>query len=308
MIELRQVTKRYGASPPVLHDIDLHVAAGELVILIGPSGCGKSTLLRLVNRLIEPTSGTILVGGRDTANVDPVELRRGMGYVIQSIGLFPHLTVFENVEVVPSITGAPKVKRRERARALLSEVGLEPDAFGRRYPRELSGGQQQRVGIARALAADPAVLLMDEPFSAVDPLTRGALQEQFLHLKRTIGKTILFVTHDIDEAVKLGDRVCLLGEGRVQQYDTPDVLLRRPANAFVASFVGEDRELKRLSRMTARDLMRAGDKFVGRTVPATLAAHLALGRLLGEDGELGVTDEQGRVIGSLSLADFGRRA
>ncbi|PYE51131.1 ABC transporter ATP-binding protein [Deinococcus yavapaiensis] len=308
MIELRNVTKRYGTSPPVLENIDLHVAQGELVILIGPSGCGKSTLLRLVNRLIEPTSGTILIGGQDTASVDPVELRRGIGYVIQSIGLFPHLTIFENVEVVPSITGVSKAKRREGARELLSRVGLEPDTFGGRYPRELSGGQQQRVGIARALAADPAVLLMDEPFSAVDPLTRDALQEQFLHLKRTIGKTIVFVTHDIDEAVKLGDRVCVLGEGRVQQYDTPQVLLHRPANSFVASFVGEDRELKRLSKLTARDVMRSTSGSFERTVPATLAAHLALSKLLGADGELGVTDEHGRVIGSLQLTDFGQRA
>ena len=307
MIEFLNVTKSFGG-PAVLHDISLTVPRGELVILIGPSGCGKSTLLRLVNRLLEPTSGDIRVGGVSVLEQDPVALRRRLGYVIQSVGLFPHLTVQENVELVPSISGVAREARAARARELLSLMGLEPGQYAGRYPRQLSGGQQQRVGIARALAADPEYLLMDEPFSALDPVTRTHLQEQFLTLKREIGKTILFVTHDVDEAVRLGDRICVLGAGAVQQYAPPEEVLRRPANDFVASFVGEGRELRRLGLRPVRAVMRpgAGSAEALGTVGADLPADQALSRLLGAgDGVLNVVDAGGAVVGTLRLADFG---
>lgn len=307
MIEFLNVTKSFGG-PAVLHDISLTVPRGELVILIGPSGCGKSTLLRLVNRLLEPTSGDVRVGGVSVLEQDPVALRRRLGYVIQSVGLFPHLTVQENVELVPSISGVAREARAARARELLSLMGLEPGQYAGRYPRQLSGGQQQRVGIARALAADPEYLLMDEPFSALDPVTRAHLQEQFLTLKREIGKTILFVTHDVDEAVRLGDRICVLGGGAVQQYAAPEEVLRRPANDFVASFVGEGRELRRLGLRPVRAVMRpgAGSAEALGTVAADLPADQALSRLLGAgDGVLNVVDAGGAVVGTLRLADFG---
>ena len=307
MIEFLNVTKSFGG-PAVLHDISLTVPRGELVILIGPSGCGKSTLLRLVNRLLEPTSGDIRVGGVSVLEQDPVALRRRLGYVIQSVGLFPHLTVQENVELVPSISGVAREARAARARELLSLMGLEPGQYAGRYPRQLSGGQQQRVGIARALAADPEYLLMDEPFSALDPVTRAHLQDQFLTLKREIGKTIVFVTHDVDEAVRLGDRICVLGGGAVQQYAAPEEVLRHPANDFVASFVGEGRELRSLGLRPVRAVMRPGAAAMGAlgTVSADLPADQALSRLLGAgDGVLNVVDAGGAVVGTLRLADFG---
>ena len=310
MIEFENVSKHFGG-PAVLDGVSLTVPGGELVILIGPSGCGKSTLLRLVNRMLDPSGGRVLVGGEDVAQADPVALRRRIGYVIQSVGLFPHLTVQENVELVPSVTGVPAPARAARARELLALMGLEPGAFSGRYPKQLSGGQQQRVGIARALAADPAYLLMDEPFSALDPITRANLQEQFLTLKREIGKTILFVTHDVEEAVRLGDRVCLLNAGKVAQYGTPDELLRSPASDFVASFLGEDRELRRLGLRRVSEVMRPGSgpgvSEAGR-IGAGETADRALSRLLGQgEGALAVVDEGGQVVGSLSLSDFGAR-
>ena len=307
MIEFQNVTKTFGG-PAVLQDISLTVPGGELVILIGPSGCGKSTLLRLINRLLEPTAGDIRVGGVSVLAQDPVALRRRLGYVIQSVGLFPHLTVQENVELVPSISGVGRGARAARARDLLALMGLEPGQYAGRYPRQLSGGQQQRVGIARALAADPEYLLMDEPFSALDPVTRAHLQDQFLTLKREIGKTIVFVTHDVDEAVRLGDRICVLGGGAVQQYAAPEEVLRHPANDFVASFVGEGRELRSLGLRPVRAVMRpgaAGAAALG-TVSADLPADQALSRLLGAgDGVLNVVDAGGAVVGTLRLADFG---
>jgi osmoprotectant transport system ATP-binding protein len=316
MIEFERVSKSYQNGVPVLKEISLSVARGELVVLVGPSGCGKSTLLRLVNRMIEPTAGRILIGGKDSAELDPVTLRRGIGYVIQSIGLFPHMTILENVEVVPSILGTPKETRRERARALLRTVGLEPDTYGARYPRSLSGGQQQRVGIARALAADPEVMLMDEPFSAVDPITRESLQDEFLRIKQAIGKTIVFVTHDIDEAIKIGDRVCVLNAGTVQQFDTPEALLRAPANAFVADFLGEDRALKRLSTLSVDALMRpllsstasslAPDPSLP-TLHTGSSARDALSKLLEtRSRELRVVNASGAAVGVIALEDFNR--
>ena len=255
-VEFRHVTKRYApGGPPAVDDLSLTVPAGEVAVLVGPSGCGKTTSLKLVNRLVEPTSGQVLIDGRDVATEDPVRLRRGIGYVIQQVGLFPHLTVGENVAVVPALLGWPDRRRRERTEELLALVGLEPSGYLSRYPHELSGGERQRVGVARALAADPPLLLMDEPFGAVDPIVRERLQNEFLRLQGELGKTVLFVTHDIDEAIKLGDRVAVMAHGgRIAQYAPPEELLARPASDFVARFVGSDRGLKRLSLMRVRDL------------------------------------------------------
>ncbi|HEX7105880.1 MAG TPA: betaine/proline/choline family ABC transporter ATP-binding protein, partial [Acidothermaceae bacterium] len=248
MIRLDRVTKRYPGGTVAVAELSLDVPRGGLVMLVGPSGCGKTTTLKMVNRLIEPTGGRIFLDGQDVTHTDPVRLRRRMGYVIQQVGLFPHRTVLDNVATVPELLGWDAKRRKARAIELLELVGLEPKRFAKRYPHQLSGGQQQRVGVARALAADPPVLLMDEPFGAVDPIARDRLQSEFLRLQREVRKTVLFVTHDIEEAVRLGDRIAVLSQGgRLEQYDTPAVLLGTPANPFVADFVGSDRGLKRMS-------------------------------------------------------------
>ena len=255
MITLDHVTKRYGNGHVAVQDLSLDVGEGEIAVLVGPSGCGKTTTMKMVNRLIEPSSGTISVGGDDVGGVDAVGLRRRIGYVIQHVGLFPHQTVATNVATVPRLLGWDRRKRADRVNDMLELVGLQPSVYGDRYPHQLSGGQQQRVGVARALAADPPVLLMDEPFGAIDPITRDRLQQEFLNLQAELRKTILFVTHDINEAVRMGDRIALLADGGVlQQYDTPDKILGQPANDFVADFVGEDRGLKRLSATPLRDI------------------------------------------------------
>jgi osmoprotectant transport system ATP-binding protein len=248
VLELREVTKRYSrVGPPAVDGLSLTVPAGEVCVLIGPSGCGKTTALKMINRLIEPTSGEILIDGNGVRSRDPSELRREIGYVIQQVGLMPHLTVSANVATVPRLLKWDKARTRARTRELLELIGLDPDEFGDRYPAQLSGGQQQRVGLARALAADPPVMLMDEPFSAVDPITRERLQNDFLRLQRTVAKTVVFVTHDIDEAVKMADRIALMRDGHLIQYATPAELLANPVDDFVADFVGADRALKSLS-------------------------------------------------------------
>ncbi|MEU7045236.1 betaine/proline/choline family ABC transporter ATP-binding protein [Streptomyces varsoviensis] len=247
MIRFEHVTKRYADGTTAVDDLSFEVAEGELVTLVGPSGCGKTTTMKMVNRLIEPTSGQIYLEGSDIATVDPVELRRRIGYVIQQVGLFPHKTVLDNTATVPHLLGWQRKKARARAAELLDLVGLDPSVFGDRYPDQLSGGQRQRVGVARALAADPPVLLMDEPFGAVDPVVREHLQNEFLRLQSQVHKTVLFVTHDIEEAVRLGDRIAVYGEGRIEQFDPPTAVLGAPATPYVADFVGADRGLKRLS-------------------------------------------------------------
>ncbi|MET7904163.1 betaine/proline/choline family ABC transporter ATP-binding protein [Streptomyces sp. NPDC005355] len=247
MIRFEDVTKRYADGTTAVDDLSFEVAEGELVTLVGPSGCGKTTTMKMVNRLIEPTSGRILAEGQDIARADPVKLRRRIGYVIQQVGLFPHKTVLENTATVPHLLGWQRKKGRERAAELLDLVGLDPTVYGDRYPDQLSGGQRQRVGVARALAADPPVLLMDEPFGAVDPVVREHLQTEFLRLQSQVRKTVLFVTHDIEEAVRLGDRIAVYGSGRIEQFDTPASVLGAPATPYVADFVGADRGLKRLS-------------------------------------------------------------
>ncbi|MFF3458701.1 ABC transporter ATP-binding protein [Streptomyces sp. NPDC002730] len=247
MIRFEHVTKRYPDGTTAVDDLSFEVAEGELVTLVGPSGCGKTTTMKMVNRLIEPSNGRIFLDGDDISAIDPVQLRRRIGYVIQQVGLFPHKTVLENTATVPHLLGWKRGKGRERAAELLDLVGLDPSVYGDRYPEQLSGGQRQRVGVARALAADPPVLLMDEPFGAVDPVVREHLQNEFLRLQSQVRKTVLFVTHDIEEAVRLGDRIAVYGQGRIEQFDAPAAVLGTPANPYVADFVGADRGLKRLS-------------------------------------------------------------
>ncbi len=247
MIRFEHVTKRYPDGTTAVDDLSFEVAEGELVTLVGPSGCGKTTTMKMVNRLIEPSSGRIFLDGDDISAIDPVQLRRRIGYVIQQVGLFPHKTVLENTATVPHLLGWQRGKARARAAELLDLVGLDPKTYGGRYPEQLSGGQRQRVGVARALAADPPVLLMDEPFGAVDPVVREHLQNEFLKLQSQVRKTVLFVTHDIEEAVRLGDRIAVYGQGRIEQFDAPAAVLGTPATPYVADFVGADRGLKRLS-------------------------------------------------------------
>jgi osmoprotectant transport system ATP-binding protein len=255
MIVLNNIFKKYGETIAV-NDLNLEVKTGEICVLIGPSGCGKTTTLKMINRLIEPSSGQILIDGRDSSSLKAFELRRGIGYAIQSVGLFPHLTVAENIAVVPKLLNWQKPKIEARVKELLELIGLEPNRYANVYPKALSGGQAQRVGVARALAADPSVLLFDEPFGAVDPLTRERLQNEFLALQQRLKKTVVFVTHDIDEAIKLADRIAIMKDGKLEQYATPEEMLEQPANAFVRDFIGADRGLKRLARVFVRDVMR----------------------------------------------------
>ncbi len=240
VIEFSNVSKSYGAGN-VLEQFNLSIPAGKIVTLIGPSGCGKTTLLKMINRLVEVDSGSVYVEGQDISTLDPVKLRRDIGYVIQQIGLFPHMTIEENITIVPRLKNGRKQEQKKRSDELLRMVGLEPDQFRRRYPHELSGGQQQRIGVARALAADPSIILMDEPFSALDPISRVQLQNELIHLNKKVKKTIVFVTHDIDEALKIADEIVLLKEGKVVQASTPEELLNRPANDYVKEFVGSER-------------------------------------------------------------------
>ncbi len=264
------VTKQYGrpgpGTPGAVQDLSLEVPAGKVCVLVGPSGCGKTTSLKMVNRLIEPTSGRILIGGEDIAGRDVTDLRRSIGYVIQQVGLFPHQTIGENVATVPRLLGWDQDRRRERVDELITLVGLDPAVHRDRFPAQLSGGERQRVGVARALAADPPVMLMDEPFGAVDPIVRERLQNEFLRLQADLAKTILFVTHDIDEAIKMGDLVAVMEVGgKLAQFGTPDEILANPASEFVARFVGADRGLKRLalSRVEALELRSAVTARVG---------------------------------------------
>lgn len=265
MISLNGVTKRFASGSNAVEDLSLDIPEGETVVLVGPSGCGKTTTMKMINRLVEPTDGTITVNGVDILKQDPVELRRSIGYVIQSIGLMPHRTVEQNIGTVPSLMGWPGSKVVDRVRELSEMFELDPTLL-RRYPSELSGGQRQRVGVARALAADPPVMLMDEPFGAVDPIVRERLQDQFLTLKAELAKTIVFVTHDIDEAIKMADRIAILNTGaKIEQYAPPVEILRDPANDFVRDFVGAERGLKRLALSIVGDIEVEKGPVVART-------------------------------------------
>jgi osmoprotectant transport system ATP-binding protein len=304
-IHLEQVTKRYpGQATAAVDAVTLEIPAGEIVMLVGPSGCGKTTTLKMINRLIEPTSGRIVLGGEDVTRKDPDELRRRIGYVIQAGGLFPHMTVGHNISLVPRMLKWSRAKTSERVDELLDLVGLDPSIYRDRYPRELSGGQQQRIGVARALAADPPVLLMDEPFGAVDPITRVRLQDELLRIQEELGKTIVCVTHDFDEAVKLGDRIVVMDSGaRIVQYDTPAEILANPAEEFVEDFVGAGAALKQLT------LTRVADVELGETVTARVGEPTdQVVRRAREAGKAHavVLDSRGRPIRWPSLRELER--
>ena len=306
MIRLTGVGKTYGDGTVAVHELDLEVRAGELVVLVGPSGCGKSTTLKMINRLIEPTTGTIEIDGQDVTRTDPVALRRGIGYVIQQVGLFPHQSIETNVMTVPLLYGESKSTARERAHTLMDLVGLEPATYAARYPHQLSGGQRQRVGVARALAADPPVLLMDEPFGAVDPVVRLRLQDEFLRLQQELGKTVVLVTHDIDEAVKMGDRVAVFAAGgRLAQFATPAELLARPADDDVADFVGSDTGLRRLSvtplhrdHLEPMDGVSAGE--LGAAIDLDSTLEEALAAMLRDDRPIIGVKDGSQFVGVLT--------
>jgi osmoprotectant transport system ATP-binding protein len=311
-LEFRGVWKRYpGNREPALADLSLMVPAGEVCVLVGPSGCGKTTAMRLVNRMIDLTDGDILLGGTSVLGREPDKLRREIGYVIQQIGLFPHLTVAENIATVPRLLGWDRTRIATRSNELLMLIGMDPAEVSGRYPGQLSGGQRQRIGVARALAADPPLMLMDEPFGAIDPINRERLQDEFLRLQAQVRKTIVFVTHDIDEAIKMGDRIAVLREGgRLAQYATPSELLARPADDFVARFVGADRALKRLALSTLAeiDLLAADPAPDGRErVGRRTSVRDALSMILAGGGRpLTVFDEQDRAVGQVTLELIGR--
>jgi len=298
MITLEAVTKRYGSEIAV-NSLSLEIGGGEICVLVGPSGCGKTTTLRMINRLIEPTSGRILIDGRNALEMNPVELRRGIGYVIQQGGLFPHQRVGDNVAVVPRLLGWDSGRVKDRVSVLLDMVGLPPDRYAHRYPHELSGGERQRVGVARALGGDPPVMLMDEPFGAVDPVTRGRLQQELLQLQSELHKTIVFVTHDIEEAAMLGDRIAVLSPGGiVEQYDTPEAVLGRPATPFVADFVGTDRAVRVLAVMPVSE----EDLFAPPTLPADISMLEARRAAAGADSRWAVVlNSEGGLEGWVDL-------
>jgi osmoprotectant transport system ATP-binding protein len=308
-LELRSVSKRYeGQHEEAIHELSLIVPAGDVCVLVGPSGSGKTTTMRLINRMIALTSGDILLGGSSVLQREPRALRREIGYVIQQVGLFPHQTVAENVATVPRLLGWGSARVAARVQELLDLVGLDEGSMRDRYPAQLSGGQRQRVGVARALAADPPLMLMDEPFGAIDPINRARLQDEFLALQQKVRKTVVFVTHDIDEAIKVGDRIAILREGGVlAQYDTPAAILSRPADDFVARFVGADRALKRLALTTVAELDLvapdgSADASDARRVAPTTSARDALSMLLLSGGEpLLVVDGDDRVKGVVKM-------
>jgi osmoprotectant transport system ATP-binding protein len=303
-IELIDVSKVYPNQPePAVENFNMLVNPGELVMLVGPSGCGKTTTMKMINRIIQPSSGVIKIDGEDTASLDENLLRRRIGYVIQQIGLFPHLTIAENVAIVPKLLGWTKDETHSRVDEMLALVELDPKEFGGRYPRQLSGGQQQRVGVARALAADPPVMLMDEPFGATDPITREKLQQEFLRLQASIGKTIVFVTHDFEEAIKLGDRIAVLSKrSKIEQFDTPANILTNPASDYVASFIGEGAALKRLALMSVDSAMRTGGAESKISVLADSNLRAALDAIVLSGGRaVSVKDASGKIIGNISV-------
>jgi len=303
MIRLEGVTKQYGAARPAVDSLDLDVPEGTTVALVGPSGCGKTTTLRMVNRLIEPTSGRIYVAGENVTHADPVLLRRRIGYVIQHVGLFPHMTVARNIAAVPDLLGWPVARSAARVAELLDLVGLD-GAFAARYPSQLSGGQRQRVGVARALAADPPVLLMDEPFGAIDPIARTRLQDEFSSILKRVRKTVIVVTHDLDEAVRLSDRLAIMRDGRLVQYDTPGTVLSRPADTFVETFVGPDRALKRLSLLAVESVMQPATDGTAAAPAVAPGTNLrdALSLMLASGTEAVRVVETGEVVGEVRRA------
>jgi len=299
LIEFKHVRKEFE-NFVALHDVNLKIHKGELFTLIGPSGCGKTTTLRMINRLTEPTSGQILIDGQDISNFDPVMLRRNIGYIIQEIGLFPHMTIEQNISLVPRLKKEDPEKYLKRVDELLELVGLDPDTYKQRTPSELSGGQQQRVGVIRALAADPDIILMDEPFSALDPISREQLQDDIIELQEKIQKTIVFITHDMDEAIKIADRIGIMNEGEIIQIDTPDRILRNPKNDFVKGFIGENRLKQTIGLPTAKDFMQQEVITFQRTRKLTEAIEKMKGKSV---DSLFVTNQANEWIGLVTLQD-----
>jgi osmoprotectant transport system ATP-binding protein len=303
VISLEHVTKRYSETGAVaVDDVSLQIPEGMTVALIGPSGCGKTTTMRMINRLVDPTMGRILVGGEDVTQIDPILLRRRIGYVIQQVGLFPHMTIGQNIAAVPKLLGWDPARIARRTEELLHLVGLDPKVMLKRYPRQLSGGQRQRVGVARALAADPPVLLMDEPFGALDPIARTRLQSEFRQILKQVRKTVVLVTHDLEEATRLGDRIAIMNNGKIVQYDTPDAVLSHPADAFVENFVGIDRALIRLSLFKVSDAMSSEPPLdTARVIRAACSLRDALALMVAANSDvLAVVDEFGSCQGRLT--------
>jgi len=300
MIELKSITKKYSKLTAV-NEISFRVEEGEICVLIGPSGCGKTTIIKMINSMLEPTSGQIYIQGKNIEESKPEILRRSIGYVIQNIGLFPHMTVAQNIGVVPRLLGWSKNSITARTEELLDLLGLDPDEYSDKYPGKLSGGEAQRIGVARALAADPPLLLMDEPFGAVDPLNRETLQIEFLKIQRKLKKTVIFVTHDLDEAIRLADTIVLLKEGSIIQKDTPENMLAHPKNRFVKNFMGTDRALKRLARFTVADYL---SKAEGLCIEENISQCIKNKRDKLRNRFLWITDRQGRLIGWLDIEAF----
>jgi osmoprotectant transport system ATP-binding protein len=297
VIRLEHISKIYDETLAV-DDLSIEINEGEVCVLIGPSGCGKTTTLRMINRLIEPTSGIVTINGQDTGKLRPERLRQSIGYAIQSVGLFPHMTVSANIAVVPELLHWQKLRISHRVDELLTLVGLSPAEYARKYPNQLSGGEAQRVGVARALAADPPILLMDEPFGAVDPLTREKLQAQFVRIQQELRKTVILVTHDLDEAIRLADRIAIMEAGKLQQYDTPETILSNPANKFVHDFVGADRALKRLSRIRIESIVRP-------SVSVTLSASIEEAQsAIGSGPSAWVVNDDGQLVGWIDRASL----
>lgn len=306
MIELEGVQKRYGETT-VIEDLSLRIERGELFVLVGASGSGKSTLLRMINRLVDTDAGTIRIDGRDVRDVPAQMLRRGIGYAIQSTGLFPHWTVAQNIATVPRLLGWPRSKIRQRVAEMIELLQLEADVAGR-YPASLSGGQQQRVGVARALAGDPPIVLMDEPFGALDPITREALQHRLKAIQRDTGKTIVFVTHDMDEALRLGDRLALLADGRLRQCGRALELLQQPADEQVSAFIGgSDHGLRLLGLLQVREVMQPAPAGTGPTIDADASLQQALEQMLADRVDALDVSEEGRLIGRLHVTDLVKR-
>lgn len=308
MLKLENVTKIFpGMETPAVNDLNLEVKKGDVCVLVGPSGCGKTTTMKMINRIHEPTSGTIYVDGQDALKMDPIKLRLDIGYVIQEIGLFPHMTIAENVATVPNEKSWPKDKTKEQVNKMLKLVGLDPEEHGSRYPSALSGGQRQRVGVARAMVSDPPMMLMDEPFGAVDPITRARLQNEFLRIQERMEKTIIFVTHDIDEAIKMGDTIAVMREGLLVQHSTPDELLSSPKDEFVANLVGRNRSIKRLHLIRIREILEDVD----RVKPATEDMPLNDIKKYIDDSDIRsviVVDRDNKLKGVIGVSDLKRKA
>jgi len=297
MIKFENITKKYNRNT-VIDDFSLNIDAGQLVVFIGPSGCGKTTLLKMINRLIQPSSGKIYVNGEDISKIDPIELRRNIGYVIQSTGLFPHMTIKENLELIPNLKGEDPEAIEKKTEELLELVGLDPKAFLHRFPKELSGGQQQRIGVARAFSTNSDIILMDEPFSALDPVTRSSLQEELFNMQKELNKTIIFVTHDMDEAYKIADKICLLKDGEILQYDTPENILKNPASEFVESFIGKRRVWNNPEVLKAEDIM------ISNPVKVTPKRNVLQAIEIMKENKvdsLMVTDRQNQLLGMVTL-------